>query len=54
MQNRFEPIEVDGWLDEHTIGLNPEVKKIHLDEDTGAGKQLGEKDQLLLQLVFWN
>jgi len=42
-KGRFKPIEVGGWLNEHTIGLNPEVNEIHLDDDTGAGKQLGDK-----------
>jgi len=43
-KGRFKPIEVGGWLNEHTIGLNPEVNEIHLDDDTGAGKQLGDKN----------
>jgi len=33
---RFKPIEVAGWLNEHTIGLNPDLLE-HLHDDTGLG-----------------
>jgi len=39
-KGRFKLIEVGGWLNEHTIGLNPDLVKIHLDDDTGAGAVL--------------
>lgn len=39
-KGRFEPIEVGIWLDENTIGVNPDVGRIHVD-DTGAGAVLG-------------
>jgi len=37
---RFKPINVDIWKAEHTIGLNPEISQIHLDDDSGAGEAL--------------
>ena len=40
-KGRFRPIEVGGWLSEHTIGLNPDVSKIHLEDGSGAGVVLG-------------
>ena len=39
-KGRFKPIDVDIWKAEHTIGLNPEISQIHLDDDSGAGKAL--------------
>jgi N-acyl-D-glutamate deacylase len=39
-KGRFVPINQNKWLNEHTIGLNPELLEIHLDDDTGAGKVL--------------
>jgi len=36
-EGRFEPIVVEKWLNEHTIGLNPDLLKIHVDDETGAG-----------------
>lgn len=39
-KGRFKPIEVGGWLNEHTIGLSPDLAKIKLHDDTGAGAQL--------------
>jgi len=39
-KGRFKPIEVGGWLNEHTIGLNPDLAEIKLHDDTGAGAQL--------------
>ena len=39
-KGRFEPIVVEGWLNEHTIGLNPELSQIHLEDETGAGNAL--------------
>jgi N-acyl-D-amino-acid deacylase len=40
-KGRFEPIEVGSWLNEHTIGLNPELGQNHVDDDSGAGALLG-------------
>lgn len=39
-KGRFEPIVVEKWLNKHTIGINPELLGIHLDDDTGAGQLL--------------
>ncbi|UCC97120.1 MAG: hypothetical protein JSW66_14895 [Phycisphaerales bacterium] len=39
-KGRFKPINVDIWKAEHTIGLNPEISQIHLDDDSGAGEAL--------------
>ena len=36
----FKPIEVGGWLDQHTIGLTPDLAAIELHEDSGAGAVL--------------
>ena len=35
-KGRFKPLKLDGWLDKHTIGLNPDLLE-HLHDDTGAG-----------------
>jgi N-acyl-D-glutamate deacylase len=40
-KGRFKPIDVDIWKAEHTIGLDPELSQIHLEDDSGAGKALG-------------
>ena len=39
-KGRFKAIKVDIWKAEHTIGLNPELGQIHLDDDSGAGEAL--------------
>ena len=39
-KGRFAPIAVGGWLNQHTIGLNPDLLQIHLDDDSGAGELL--------------
>jgi len=39
-KGRFEPIAVGGWLNEFTIGLNPELSQVHGDDETGAGQTL--------------
>ena len=39
-EGRFEPIVVERWLNKHTIGLNPDLLKIHVDDDSGAGTLL--------------
>ena len=39
-KGRFKPIEVGGWLNKHTIGLNPDLVKVKLHDDTGAGSKL--------------
>jgi len=41
---RFKPLRQDLWLNEHTIGLNPELSQIHLDDDSGAGKALKDAE----------
>ena len=43
-KGRFVPIDQNKWLNEHTIGLNPELLEIHLDDDSGAGKALDKKE----------
>jgi len=42
-KGRFTPIVREKWLNEHTIGLNPELLEMHLDDDSGAGKVLDKK-----------
>ena len=37
-KGRFIPIVQEKWLNEHTIGLNPELLEMHLDDDSGAAK----------------
>jgi Amidohydrolase family len=39
-KGRFTPIVQEKWLSKHTIGLNPELLEMHLDDDSGAGKAL--------------
>jgi len=39
-KGRFEPIAVGGWLNEFTIGLNPALRQVHADDETGAGQAL--------------
>ena len=39
-KGRFEPIERAGWLDKHTIGLNPDLLDDHTNDDSGMGVQL--------------
>jgi N-acyl-D-glutamate deacylase len=39
-KGRYTPIVQEKWLNKHTIGLNPELLEIHLDDDSGAGKVL--------------
>jgi N-acyl-D-glutamate deacylase len=43
-KGKFKPIEVGGWLNKHTIGLNPDLAKIHLHDDTGAGSKLHKSE----------
>ena len=43
-EGRFEPIVVEEWLNEHTIGLNPDLLEIHLEDNSGAGKMLNSED----------
>jgi len=42
-KGRFTPIVREKWLNEHTIGLNPALLEMHLDDDSGAGKALHKK-----------
>jgi N-acyl-D-glutamate deacylase len=42
-KGRYTPIVLEKWLNEHTIGLNPDLLEIHLDDDSGAGKGLQHK-----------
>jgi len=39
-KGRFKEIEVDGWLNKHTIGLNPGLLEIHVEDESGAGELL--------------
>jgi len=39
-KGRFKPIEIGGWLNKHTIGLNPDLAKLHGNDESGAGKLL--------------
>ncbi len=39
-KGKFKPIEVGGWLNEHTIGLNPDLATIDVHDDSGAGAVL--------------
>jgi N-acyl-D-glutamate deacylase len=43
-EGRFEPISREGWLNEHTIGLNPDFAAGELDDDTGLGEVLMVKE----------
>lgn len=43
-KGRFVPIVQEKWLNQHTIGLNPELVEMHLDDDSGAGKTLKKKN----------
>ncbi|MBC2734057.1 MAG: hypothetical protein HF981_06840 [Desulfobacteraceae bacterium] len=43
-KGKFKPIEVGGWLNKYTIGLNPDLAKIHLHDDTGAGSKLHKSE----------
>ena len=43
-KGRFEPIERAGWLDKHTIGLNPDLLDDHTNDDSGMGVQLKKHD----------
>jgi N-acyl-D-glutamate deacylase len=39
-EGKFKPIDAKIWLNEHTIGINPDLSQIHLDDDSGAGQLL--------------
>jgi len=39
-KGKFEPIETGRWLNEHTIGLNPDLAPGAMHDDTGAGAAL--------------
>ncbi len=41
---RFETIEVNKWLNEHTIGVNPDLVTIDVHDDSGAGALLDGDD----------
>ena len=43
-KGRFKPVVREKWLNEHTIGLNPALIELHLDDDSGAGKALHKKE----------
>ena len=43
-EGRFEPVVVEKWLNKHTIGLNPDLLEIHLEDNSGAGKMLHSED----------
>jgi hypothetical protein len=36
-KGRFKPVNVEGRLNEHTIGLQPDVFEADMDDTTGAG-----------------
>jgi N-acyl-D-glutamate deacylase len=39
-KGRFTAVDRNKWLNKYTIGLNPELLEMHLDDDSGAGKPL--------------
>lgn len=41
-KGKYTPMERAGWLDKHTIGLNPELLE-HLHDDSGAAARLEKK-----------
>ena len=43
-KGRFTPVDRKKWLNKYTIGLNPELIELHLDDDSGAGKALNKKE----------
>jgi N-acyl-D-glutamate deacylase len=42
-KGRFNPQDREKWLNKHTIGLNPSLLEIQLDDDSGAGEVLDKK-----------
>ena len=42
-KGRFTPLDKDDWRVKHTIGINPGLSHIHVD-DCGAGELLNEKE----------
>jgi len=42
-KGRFKPLKLAGWLDKHTIGLNPDLLE-HLHDETGAGVILNSEE----------
>jgi len=42
-KGRFTPIDKDDWKVKHTIGINPGLSDIHVD-DSGAGELLNQKE----------
>ena len=42
-KGRFTPIDKEDWRVKHTIGINPGLSKIHID-DSGAGDLLDKKE----------
>ena len=43
-KGRFKPLKLAGWLDKHTIGLNPDLLE-HLHDETGAGVILNSEKE---------
>ena len=43
-KGRFTPVDKDKWMMEHTIGVNPGLSNIHVDDDSGAGVLLNKKE----------
>ena len=39
-KGKFKPLSREGWLNEHTIGLNPDLLDDHTNDDSGMGVQL--------------
>ena len=36
-KGRFKPLKIEGWLDKHTIGLNPNLLEPDIHDETGLG-----------------
>ena len=43
-KGRFTPIDKEDWRVKHTIGVNPGLSTIHIDDDSGAGALLNKKE----------
>ncbi len=43
-KGRLQPLELNNWFNEHTIGLNPGLSDDHPNDESGAGAALQEQD----------
>jgi N-acyl-D-glutamate deacylase len=43
-KGRFTPIDKEDWRVKHTIGVNPGLSTIPVDDDSGAGALLNKKE----------